>query len=47
MDPSLLCFANVNTREELEAFARLAVRMEDEIRQRQGQRETLDRGRHD
>jgi len=47
MDPSLLCFANVNTREELEAFARLAARMEDEIRQRQGQRETFDRGQHE
>jgi len=47
MDASLLCFANVNTREELEAFARVAARMEDEIRQRQGQRETFDRGRHE
>ena len=47
MDASLRCFVNVNTREELEAFARLAARMEDEIRQGQGQRETFDRGRHD
>jgi molybdopterin-guanine dinucleotide biosynthesis protein A len=35
MDPSLLCFVNVNTREELEAAARLAAGNEDDIRQRQ------------
>lgn len=47
LDPSLLCFVNVNTREELEAAARLAARGEDEIRQRQGQRGRSGRGRHD
>jgi molybdopterin-guanine dinucleotide biosynthesis protein A len=36
LDPSLLCFVNVNTREELEAAARLAAGGEDDIRQRQG-----------
>ena len=34
LDPSLGCFLNVNTREELEAAVRLATREEDEIRQR-------------
>lgn len=36
MDLSLLCFVNVNTREELEAAARLLAGGEDDIRQRQG-----------
>ena len=33
MDPSLRCFVNVNTREELEAAARLAVEQHGESRQ--------------
>jgi hypothetical protein len=43
LDPSLGCFINVNTREELEAAVRLAGQEKDEIRQRQGQRAKLDR----
>jgi hypothetical protein len=45
LDPSLLCFVNVNTREELEAAARLAAGGEDDIRQRQGQQQGLGAGR--
>jgi molybdopterin-guanine dinucleotide biosynthesis protein A len=44
LDPSLSCFINVNTREELEAAIRLAGQAQDEIRQRQGQGATRDRG---
>ncbi|HSD51871.1 MAG TPA: molybdenum cofactor guanylyltransferase [Candidatus Methylomirabilis sp.] len=43
LDPTLSCFINVNTREELEAALRLAGRENDEIRQRQGQGAKLDR----
>jgi molybdopterin-guanine dinucleotide biosynthesis protein A len=45
LDPSLLCYVNVNTREELEAAARLAAGGEDDIRQRQGQQQGLGAGR--
>jgi molybdopterin-guanine dinucleotide biosynthesis protein A len=47
LDPSLGCFINVNTREELEAAVRLATREKDEIRQRQGQGATCDGRRHE
>lgn len=45
LDPSLCCFINVNTREELEAAVRLASQEKDEIRQRQGAK--FDRRRHE
>lgn len=45
MDPALRCFVNVNTREDLEAAARLAAGGEDDIRQRQGQQQGLGAGR--
>jgi molybdopterin-guanine dinucleotide biosynthesis protein A len=43
LDPTLRCFINVNTREELEAAVRLAGQENDEIRQRRGQGAKLDR----
>jgi len=42
MDSVLGCFININTREELEAAARLAAGGKDDIRQRQGQRGPFD-----
>jgi molybdenum cofactor guanylyltransferase len=47
LDPSLRCFVNVNTREELAAAMRLADEGKDESRQRQGQRKGSAPGKDD
>lgn len=47
MDSVLGCFVNINTREELEAAARLAAGGKDDIRQRQGQRGPFDHSGHE